>query len=389
MLEELGGDVFVDPVVLRELQRDAHQVERVHRHPARAISLVDVSAGRQLTAAVEYADVVEPQKAALEDVAPLGILAVYPPGEIEHELVEHTLEEHEIALITALLAVDLEHSPRSPRVHRRVDIAEGPLVSRDLAVWVHVPLARQQHELRLGELGIEMRERNAVKRQIPGGVPRVLPFVRHRNDVGVVEVLPVAVAAVTPLWRRRRLRGITAQPLGDVEVEELLAPDHAGERLPLHEPCILALHAVLQVRVELVGFPTAQAEERVEVAEGLAASPPPQAKSDLSLAASWHLLRIPGRDLGAAPRGIDGSRIPVHDALVDTILEVTWLPRLIPQAVAVRLVLTEQQLEWISVGVQIVDAKARVFCAHEPCGHLLQRGTPHAGFPAPGIAKPK
>src|SRR6516162_1917689 len=181
VLEELGGDVLVNPVVLRELQSDAHQIEGVHRHPARAISLVDVTARRQLTAAVEYADVVEPEEAALEDIAPLGVLAVYPPGEIQHELVKHALEEHEIAIITALLAVDLEHPPRSPRVYRWIDIAEGPLVSGDLAVGMHVPLARQQHELLLGKLGIQMRERNAVECQIPGGVPRVLPLVRHRN----------------------------------------------------------------------------------------------------------------------------------------------------------------------------------------------------------------
>ena len=48
VLEELGRDVLVDVVVLRQLQRDAHQIQRVHRHPAGAVRLVDVAAGGQL-----------------------------------------------------------------------------------------------------------------------------------------------------------------------------------------------------------------------------------------------------------------------------------------------------------------------------------------------------
>ena len=52
-----------------------------------------VAAGRQRRAAVEDADIVEPEKPALEDVAALGVLAVHPPGEIQHQLVEDAFEE--------------------------------------------------------------------------------------------------------------------------------------------------------------------------------------------------------------------------------------------------------------------------------------------------------
>ena len=99
-------------------------------------------------------------------------------------------------LVAALLAVDLEHPPGRPGVDRRVDVGERPLVGRQLAVRVHVPLAGQHHELLLGELGVDQRERDAVEGEVPGGVPGILPFVRHRDDVVVVEVAPVAVAAV-------------------------------------------------------------------------------------------------------------------------------------------------------------------------------------------------
>ena len=56
-----------------------------------------VAAAGQRLAAVEDADVVEPEKAALEDVVALGVLAVHPPGEIEQQFVEDALEEAAIA----------------------------------------------------------------------------------------------------------------------------------------------------------------------------------------------------------------------------------------------------------------------------------------------------
>ena len=97
VLEELRGDVFVSMIVLRQFERDAHQVQAIHRHPAGAVGLVDIAAGRQRTAAIEYADVVQAEKAALENVAPLRVLAIHPPGEIHHQLVEHALQECQVA----------------------------------------------------------------------------------------------------------------------------------------------------------------------------------------------------------------------------------------------------------------------------------------------------
>ena len=107
-----------------------------------------------------------------------------------------------------LLLVDLVDAPRRPGVHRRIHIAERPLVRGQLPVGVHVPLAQQQHELLLREVGIDERQRHAVERQIPGRVPGILPLVRHRDDVGVVEVRPLVIAAAPALGRRRRLQRI-------------------------------------------------------------------------------------------------------------------------------------------------------------------------------------
>ena len=49
---------------------------------------------RQLRVAVEDADVVEAEEAALEDVVAELVLAVDPPVEVEQQLVEDALEEH-------------------------------------------------------------------------------------------------------------------------------------------------------------------------------------------------------------------------------------------------------------------------------------------------------
>src|SRR5690242_5377706 len=97
MLEKFGGDVLVNLVVPGQFQRDAQQVQAIHRHPARAVRLVDKAARRQGLAAIEYADVVEPEETALKNVPALGVLAVDPPREIQQELVKNAFEEHEVA----------------------------------------------------------------------------------------------------------------------------------------------------------------------------------------------------------------------------------------------------------------------------------------------------
>ena len=48
----------------------------------------------------------------------------------------------------------------------------------------------------LRERWIDERKRHAVEREVPRGVPRVLPLVGHRDDVRVVEMRPLAVPSV-------------------------------------------------------------------------------------------------------------------------------------------------------------------------------------------------
>ena len=85
--------------------------------------------------AIEEADVVEAEKSALKDVVALTVLPIHPPREVEEQLVEDAPKEVKVAR-----AVDLEDAQGGPGVHGRVDVAERPLIRRQLPIGMHVPL---------------------------------------------------------------------------------------------------------------------------------------------------------------------------------------------------------------------------------------------------------
>src|SRR5262249_21217189 len=122
-----------------------------------------MTACRQRSGTIEHADVVESQKAALKNVHPLCVFAIHPPGEIKQQLVESALEEVTIGH-AANAFFDLINAPRGPGMHRRIHIAESPLVRRQLSVRMHIPLAQKKCELLLSEIRIDLRERNAMER---------------------------------------------------------------------------------------------------------------------------------------------------------------------------------------------------------------------------------
>ena len=82
---------------------------------------------------------------------------------------------------------------RRPGVHRGANIAEVPLVSRDLAAGVQIDLTEHQIELFLGEIYIHCRQSNRLERQVPRSIPRILPFIRHRDDVVVDHMEPFTI----------------------------------------------------------------------------------------------------------------------------------------------------------------------------------------------------
>ena len=62
--------------------------------------------------------------------------------------------------------LDLVDAPCGPGMHRRVDVAEGPFIGRQLPVGMHVPLAQHQQQLLLGEIRIDQRP--AARSGTPG-----------------------------------------------------------------------------------------------------------------------------------------------------------------------------------------------------------------------------
>ena len=96
-----------------------------------------------------------------------------------------------------------------------------------MTVGVHVPLADKKDELLFREIGIDECERNAMKRQVPGRVPRIFPFIRHGNNVVVIKMGPILVAAVPALVRWFGASGIAFEPGAHVVVIKLLRPEHS------------------------------------------------------------------------------------------------------------------------------------------------------------------
>ena len=126
-----------------------------------------------------------PRKPPAKRLLALSVLAVHPPGEIDQQLLE-ARGPGRCRSRWPRAAGHLVDAPAGPGVDRRVDVAEGELVGRQLPVGVHVPLAQ--------EAGRAAPWRNAGsisangimwKAEVPGGVPGVLPLVGHRDHVAV------------------------------------------------------------------------------------------------------------------------------------------------------------------------------------------------------------
>ncbi len=229
-------------------------------HPARRVRLLENRASRQLLRSVEQRDVVEPEKAALEDVVALAVDLVDPPGEVDQQLVEAALEERAIGLARAD-AVHVVDTPDRPRMHRRIEVGELPLVRRDLPVRVLELLEQHEPELLLREIRVDQRNGDGVKGEVPGREPGVFPLVRHRQHAHRVQVPPVLVADLAARHRWRQPRVVAVEPLVDVEDVVLLGPHQPGEGLTLHPPLVLRGALGVNLRVELVRFVPALADD--------------------------------------------------------------------------------------------------------------------------------
>ena len=343
MLGKLEDEVVVTGIVGSEFDRDLEHVLTEHRHPRSSVGLLEVAARRQFGAAIEDADVVEAEESAFEHALAKAILAIHPPREVDHELAEGALEELEVTFAAhRLLHAVLKD--RRPRMHRRVDVAEVPLVGGYLTVGVLKARLQHQDELMLGKVRVDARERRRVKSEIPCRVPRVLPLVGHGDDVVVEHVEPLAVPDRDRRWRVERVHAVLAQPHVDVEKVVLLRPEEPAERLAHDVGGVCARRWGREGLIELVSLvPTVvhgfvEGRERARRLRRVG-----QAKPDLNRSAGSDLESIVGGRLGTLGRRVYCSAIPVHDKRVEGVFDVGTRVRLAEQPLGVGVVLGEQQ----------------------------------------------
>ena len=308
----------------RQGERDLQHVEAVHRHPGGGVRLQQPARHRQHRRAVHRADVVEAQEPSLKDVVALCVLAIDPPGEVDQQLVEDALEK-----LVVTSAVDAEDGQRAPGMHRRVDVAERPLIGGQLAVGMHVPLTAEKDELLLGE------------GQIPGGVPGVLPGVGHGDDVAVVEVPPLPIANLGPLRGRRRLPRVAGQPSLDIEVIELLAPEQPREGLPHHRRLVVACVRRGECAVVGVGLRAAPSHQPV-VAGGDVPRLLGESQADRCAAAAGDHQPVVQCPLGAGPRRVDGAGTG-QQVIIDAVLGIGRRRRHAPQPLGVGVVVADER----------------------------------------------
>ena len=216
--------------------------------------------------------------------------------------------------------------------------------------------------------------------QVPGGEPRVLPLVGHGEDVGVVEMSPVRVAAVLPLRGWRGLAGIALQPVAHDVVVELLRPEHARERLAHHVAGVGGERLRDDASVEFVCFRLPGRQDgigRVHRLRRATREPQPHDRA----AASWHGQPVAGRALGTDAVGIDGVR-PLDHVVVDAVLRIPWAAYA-EETRGVRFVVAEEQL-----GSALADELV-VARAHRRRSEGAQRRAGPVLSPAPGVAEPE
>ena len=96
-----------------------------------------MSAHRQFRAAVEHPDIVQAQEAALEYIVSQTIFAVDPPGKVDQKLGESIDEKLQISFTVVAFLVTQVDLDDGVGMHRRIDVAEVPLVCRHLPVGMN------------------------------------------------------------------------------------------------------------------------------------------------------------------------------------------------------------------------------------------------------------
>ena len=129
-------------------------------------------------------------------------------------------------------------------------------------------------------------------------------------------MLPLCVAAGLTFSGRRWRAGIAQQPEANIVRVILFAPDHSGERLPLHQASVGVVHAGLNSCVEFIALADSGACDLIEAGKGRRilnarkAQPEPRTRTGIYPRAEMRTC------LGATQQRVHRRPIALHKVLV-------------------------------------------------------------------------
>jgi hypothetical protein len=93
-----------------------------------------------------------------------------------------------------------------------------------------------------------------MKGKIPCGIPRIFPFIGHGNNIGIVKMIPLAVATRLRSCGGGGRCGSPRNHTSMIVIIKLFTPQHAGQRLPLNHFFFFGRDIFLQLGIIRVGF---------------------------------------------------------------------------------------------------------------------------------------
>ena len=154
-------------------------------------------------------------------------------------------------------------------MHRRIHIAEVPLVRGNLAVGVRVETAQHQQQLLLGE----SKSTSASEIVWKARSQAAYQGYSHLSGIEMMSALSMwnqsAFRAAAPRCSHQRMTGVLLKPAIHIEVVGLLGPQHAGERLAVHAALIFVQRGRRNPFVEFVRIGDPVLKIAVEAAECL------------------------------------------------------------------------------------------------------------------------
>ena len=214
------------------------------------------------------------------------------------------------------------------------------------------------------------------------------PLVRHRDHFGVEHVGPLGVPHARTYRTRPLVTAVLFEPLLQIEVVKLLAPQHAGQSLAVHASLVVIQGLRRDPPVELVRVGNPALDDLFEAFERVAHRNTSQAQANALAPATGDVEHVVRSGLGPDPIGIDRLLAAGGDTGVEGILGVAGCIGLTPQELRVALVLSEQERGG-SVTGQHVAPELMMRGFNRPGPGLSQRGLPVVLAPRPGVPEPE